>query len=186
MIFTFALGLVSGCTGGSHFRGEQRFSIMGSYGQPFNEGFVWNGGDGTGQDAGLTVGYDYFLEDRLALTGTLTPYRIYNQDDGDIYAGEFQLGLRYYFWEFDLLAKPFSLYGEILGGVTYGARSIPEEGSNFNFTQDTGLGFETQIADGVAWFGGYRLKHLSNGNFFNDDNPAQNDHFVYTGISFSW
>ena len=181
-----ALCLVAGCNGGLHHKGEQRFSVIGSYGEPFNESFVWKGGDGSGQEAALTLGYDYFLEDRLALIGTVTPYRIYNQSDGDTYAGEIQLGLRYYIWEFELFSTPGAVYGEMLGGVTYGSRSIPEEGSSFDFTQDTGLGMEMQISDDVSWFTGYRLKHLSNGNFFNDDNPAQNEHFVYLGVAFSW
>ena len=180
------VGCVVGCNGGLHYEGERRFSIMASYGEPLTEGIVWNAGHGTGQNAALTVGYEHFLTDRLALLGNLTPYRVYNQGDADVYAGEFQLGLRYYLWEFDLLSKAWATYVEVLGGITYGARSIPEEGSSFNFTQDTGVGLEMQITDGVSWFSGYRLKHLSNGNLFNDDNPSQNDHFVYTGLAISW
>ncbi len=179
------VGLV-GCHGGMHQKGDQQITFMGSYGEPFNEGFVWNGADGTGQNGAFTVGYNYFLDDRIALMINGTPYRIYNQSDGDIYAGEFQMGFRYYFFEFDLLEKPLGLYAEMLGGLTYGSNSIPEEGSNFNFTHDTGAGFEWQLSDNVSWISGYRLKHLSNGNFFNDDNPSQNEHHVYTGLAVSW
>jgi len=85
-----------------------------------------------------------------------------------------------------LFSTPGALYGEMLGGMTYGAQSIPEDGSNFNFTQDTGVGLEMQISDGVSWFTGYRLKHLSNAGLFDDDNPAQNENVVYTGVAFSW
>jgi hypothetical protein len=40
-----------------------------------------------------------------------------------------------------------------------------------------------KLTDRISWTSGYRLKHLSNGNLFNDDNPSQNDHHVYTGIA---
>jgi hypothetical protein len=121
-----------------HRRGERQLLLLGSYGEPIGGEAVWPDGDGTAQNAGFTLAYNEFLRDRVSWLGTLTPYRIYNQDDGDIYAGEFQLGLRYYFWEFDLAQTPVLLYGEILGGLTYGARSIPEEGSNFNSRRTRG------------------------------------------------
>jgi hypothetical protein len=38
----------------------------------------------------------------------------------------------------------------------------------------------------VSWISGYRMKHLSNADLFGDDNPAQNDHHIYTGLAFSW
>lgn len=175
--------LVAGCEGGLHRKGETRFTAMGSYGEPIKGDVIWPDGKGRGQNAGLTLGLDHHLADRTAIVATLTPYRIYNQSDGDIYAGEFQLGLRCWLVEFDVFGQPVGIFTEALGGVTYGARSIPEEGSNFNFTQDTGLGVELPLTDDISWISGYRLKHLSNGRLFNDDNPSQNDHFVYTGLS---
>jgi hypothetical protein len=81
---------------------------------------------------------------------------------------------------------PVGLYAEALGGITASAKSIPEEGSNFNFTQDTGLGFEAHLDDRWRWFGGYRMKHLSNGDLFNDENPSQNNHYVFTGLAYSF
>ena len=181
-VLTFCIPLI-GCQESLHRRGEQRLGLVGSYGEPIKSAAIWSAGDGTGQNAAATIEYNKFTTDRTALLVTATPYRIYNQDDGDVYAGEFQLGLRYHFAKFELGTVPVGLYGEILGGLTYGARSVPDEGSNFNFTQDTGVGFEIQLTEEVSWINGYRLKHLSNGNLFNDDNPSQNDHFVYSGLS---
>lgn len=178
--------LLAGCHGGVHKKGEQQFTVSGSYGEPFGEGFGYNGGDGTGQDAALTLGYGRFLEDRVAVSAHVTPYRIYNQDGGDIYAGELQLGLRYYFWELDVLSKPMGFFAEVYGGLLYGARSIPERGSNFNFTQQTGVGLEWRLYDRWSWFAGYRMRHLSNCHLFDDDNPSQNEHSVYTGVAFTW
>jgi len=177
----FALTAV-GCGGGLHRQGEWRAEVTLSYEEPIRGETIWADGLGRSQAAGVTVHGNYFLADRTALIIAATPYRIYNQSDGDVYAGEFQLGARYYIAEWNN-PLPMALYAEVLGGVTLGRHSIPEDGSAFNFTQDTGIGFEAKLTDDVSWITGYRFKHLSNGNFFNDDNPSQNDHQIYTGIS---
>lgn len=174
---------MAGCQGGLHHKGEHRLQVTGSYGEPIGGNAVWPEGDGTGQNAGVTVEYDYFTADRLALVGAATPYRIYNQDDGDVFAYEIQFGLRYHFLDFEMGEVPVGLFGEALGGVTHGAKTIPETGSHFNFTQDTGIGVEARLTEDVSWIAGYRLKHLSNARMFDDDNPSQNDNFVYTGLS---
>lgn len=172
----------AGCKGGLHRRGEWRAELIASYEEPIRGETLWADADGRAEVAGLTVSADHFLADRTALIIAATPYRIYNQPDGDVYAGEFQLGARYYITEWNK-PLPMALYAEVLGGVTLGRHSIPEDGSAFNFTQDTGVGIEAKLTDNISWVTGYRFKHLSNGNFFNDDNPSQNDHQVYTGIS---
>lgn len=184
------LGLVllvaGGCHGGLHRRGEHRLRLAGSATFPITGDTLWPQGEGRSETAAVTVGYDYFVQDRWALTADLTPYRRYGQSDGVVTAGELQIGLRYYAWEFDLLDRPVGLYLEALGGLMYGSRSVPETGSHTNFTQDTGLGLEWQLTDHVTWMSGYRLRHLSNGRIFrSDSNPGQNDHLVYTGLAFS-
>lgn len=175
-----------GCTGGLHRAGERQFTLLGSYGYPVKGEAIWPDGDGRAENAGLSLGYNYFPADRLALGASITPYRLYNQSDGDAYAGELQLAVRYYFAEFELGSTPASLFAEALGGMMHSARSVPEAGSHTNFTQDTGVGVELQLIEGVSWITGYRFRHLSNGYVFGHDNPSQNDHQVYTAIGFSW
>lgn len=172
----------AGCEGGLHRRGDWRAEVTTSYEESIRGETPWADGEGRSEAAAVTLGGDYFFADRTALLIGLTPYRIYNQSDGDIYAGEFQLGARYYITEWNK-PVPTALYAEVLGGITLGRHSIPEDGSAFNFTQDTGIGVEAKLTDNISWITGYRFKHLSNGNFFNDDNPSQNDHQIYTGIS---
>jgi hypothetical protein len=174
---------VAGCDGGLHRQGDWQLAVTGSYGHPIRGQALWPDGDGRADNGAGTVGLNYFARDRLAVLSGLTPCRIYNQSDGNVYAGEIQLGARYYFWEFHIGPVPVGLYGELLGGISYSARSVPEEGSNFNFTQDAGMGFEMILVDGVSLIGGYRLKHLSNADLFNDANPSQNDNHVYGGIA---
>lgn len=176
--------LGTGCQGGLHREGEHRLGVTGNYGEPIKGEVIWPDGEGRAQNGGVSVDYNYYLSDRTAIIAAATPYRTYNQSDGDIYAGEFQLGVRYHFWEFDIAQVPVGLYLDLLGGLTGSARSVPEDGSHLNFTQDTGIGMEVQLTDQISWISGYRLKHLSNGRLFGDENPSQNDHFVYTGLSF--
>ena len=174
---------IAGCQGGLHRAGEHQLSVTGSFGTAIKGNVVWPAGDGRADNAGLTIGYGYYLRDRLALVAAGTPWRNHNQRDGDVYSGEFQLGLRYHFLEFDVCDRPVGLYAEIMGGIMAGDASVPEGGSHANFTQDTGVGFEVQLAEGVNWMTGYRLRHLSNGYIFGQENPSQNDHHVYTGIA---
>ena len=180
------LALLSGCAGGLHHRGQHQLSLTGSFGTAIHGDVGWPDGRGNADNAGATLGYAYFATDRLALLADLTPYRNYNQSDGDTFASELQLGLRYYVCEFEVADIPVGLYAEALGGLLYGRRSIPEYGAHGNFTQNTGVGVEVQFTPNVSWISGYNLRHLSHGHLFGDDpNPSQNDHFVYTGLAIS-
>lgn len=175
-----------GCTGGLHHKGQQQFTVLGSYDHSIKGEVIWPDGDGRGDNAGVALGYNYFTADRFSVGAALTPYRNYNQSDGDAYAGEFQIALRYYFAEFDVAETPVGLYAELTGGLMQSGPSVPEDGTHTNFTQDSGLGFEVKLSDNVSWISGYRLRHESNGYVFGQDNPSQNDHQVYTGIAISW
>jgi opacity protein-like surface antigen len=182
-----AIVLLAGCAGGIHHQGEHQFSLTGSFGHPIKGEIGWPDGAGRADNAGVTLGYAHFLRDRLALLAQLTPYRNYNQSDGDVWTAEYQMGLRYYFCDFDVAERPVALFAEALGGIMVGPRSVPEDGAHANFTQDTGVGVEVHLADHVAWITGYRFRHLSHGHVFGDDpNPSQNDHQVYTGIAISF
>jgi hypothetical protein len=181
-----ALLPLTGCSGGIHVLGDRQIAVHGSYDHPISGPALYPEGDGRAENAGVTVAYHEFFADRTAFVSALTPYRNYNQSDGDIYTGEFQIGVRHYFWEFDLGKVPVGLFAEIYGGLLYGSESVPEEGSQANFTQDTGIGFEARLDKHISWISGYRLRHLSNGYIFSDKNPSQNDHQVFTGIAFTW
>lgn len=185
VVFTGLLAL-AGCTGGMHQRGDHQIALLGTFGGPIKGDGIWPQGDGHADNGALMIDYGYFFQDRFAVLAGLTPYRIYNQSDGDSYAGEFQLGFRYYFWECELGNLPLGFYAEMLGGLMHSRRSVPENGAHTNFTQDTGIGCELQLADNVAWQLGYRYRHISHGQVFaGDPNPGQNDNVVYTGIAFT-
>lgn len=178
--------LLVGCSGGMHHRGEQQVSLVGSYDHPIKGRVGWPAGDGRAANAGVTASYHYFFADRWAVAANLTPYRGYAQDDGTITAGEYSMGVRYFITEFDMFDRPFGVFADLQGGMLYAARSVPEGGSNVNFTQETGIGFEYRITPRISWVGGYRLRHMSNAYLFDDQNPSQNDQQIFTGIAISF
>lgn len=182
-----AASLLVGCSGGIHTAGTHQVGVSGSFGHAIKGEAIWPDGEGRADSAGVTIDYRYFTADRFAIGAAATPYRNYNQSDGDVTTGEFQLSLRYYFWETDALGVPIGFFAEALGGIMTGSASVPQEGSATNFTQDTGLGVEMKLTENISWVTGYHLRHLSNGRIFrSDSNPAQNDHYVFTGIAISW
>ncbi len=175
---------LTACTGGIHRQGQHQLSLHGSYGFPIKGDTLWPEGLGQAENVGVTIGYGYFARDRLALRAALTPYRRYRQPDGDAHAGELQVGLRYYFWDFEIGDTPVGLYAEALGGLMHASRRIPAGGAHTNFTQDAGVGFEVQFSDQISWITGYRYRHISHGHVFaGDPNPGQNDNQVYTGLA---
>jgi len=176
---TLSLVVVAGgCVGGPHRRGEHQLTLTGLFAHPFDT-------DGRGDSAGAMVGYNYFLRDRLALMGAITPYRNYNQGDGDAYAAEVQVGLRWYFWEFGGEPRPVAVFSEGLAGVIYSSRSVPEDGTCTNLTDEIGVGFEVPLTDGIRWITGYRLRHLSHGHILHGKNPGEDDQEAYMGLALS-
>lgn len=175
--------ILPACTGGIHRQGNHQISVTSSYDYPITGNVIWPDGEGRAQNVGGTVGYNYFFEDRWAFMAAGTPVRIYATPDQYTYAGELQIGFRYYPWEFTLGQTPVALYAEVLGGMLQASRQLPPGGSHTNFTQDTGVGVEVKLTDEVSWLVGYRLRHLSNGYIFAADNPSQNDQQIYTGFA---
>jgi len=178
--------VAAGCnfSGGLHRQEEREVVVEASYGHADpSQPFLWQG-IGDANDYGLIAGYAYYWRDRVGLQAKLTPVRIYDQSDGRVYACEFQIGFRYYFWE----AEDLGVFLEALGGVSYADKSVPpEDGTHFNFTQDTGLGLEYLINDRWSVLGGYRYSHMSNGRGTDrTKNPSQNDHEWWLGIGYSW
>lgn len=179
LLAVLGLGL-TGCQGGLHRKGEHGLQVYGAYGQPFDK-------SGRGETASATVGYNYHFQDRWAFQAQVTPYRNYNLPEGDATAGEWQIGLRWYFVDFDLGKLPVGLYSELLAGMMHASRSVPEDGAHTNFVEDIGLGVELQLAERVSWITGARLRHLSHAHVFGGEpNPGQDDWLVYTGLQFSF
>ena len=130
-----------GCSGGLHRKGEQQFTVHGSWGAPISGDGIWPEGDGTSENWGATVGYGYFVNDRLALKVDVTPFRQYQDRRGDVTAGELQIGGRYHFAELPIGDTQLGFFAELYGGLMYSSKPFPEDGASVNFTQDAGVGF---------------------------------------------
>ena len=181
-----ALGLC-GCQGGLHQRGDQQFTLHSSYAWPIKGDTLWPEGEGSAENAAATIGYGYFVSDRLALRSDLTPYRLFQHRDGDVAATELQVGLRYYLCDFEVCTVPIGVYTEAFGGLVHSSKRVPADGAHTNFTQDLGVGLEARLSDQFSLLTGYRYRHMSHGHVFaGEPNPGQNDGVVYAGMAITW
>ena len=175
--------VLAGCQGGLHRRGDQQIVVQADYGEPMRgNSYLGLTGGGSAANAGLTLGNHYFIEDRVAVVGSVS-YRYFDQSDGPVHAAELEMGLRFFFLEFGTVAFSFDIY---IGGMV-GTRSVPETGSHGNFLAGLGPTAEIQLGKKLSVLLGYQFRHLSNGGGFRDpDNPTQNDNRFYVGVALPW
>ena len=178
-----AIALTGCLSGGLHRRGDQQIVVHANYGKAIvgtsSLGFI---GGGTADNAGLTLSYDQFVEDRVAVSSSVS-YRYFDQSDGPVHAAELEVGLRFFFFEFETVAFSFDIY---IGGMV-GTRSVPLNGSHGNFLLGIGPTMEIQLSKKLSVLLGYQFRHLSNAGGFRDpDNPTQNDHRFYAGVAIPW
>jgi hypothetical protein len=181
-----AILLGAGCAGGIHRRGEQQVAVQSTYADPFRDHPVWGIGRGKAQNWSVGAGYGYFLADRCALLAAVTPLRVFDADGEDVRAAEFQLGIRAFVLEFHTGSAPTALYFEVLGGRMWADDPVPPAGTEDNWTQDFGTGFEWRLSDRTSLLLGYRLRHFSNGKGSGSDNPSQNENVVLGALAFTW
>lgn len=124
----FSCLAAAGCTGGLHRRGDHQVSLLGSYGHPIKGDVIWPDGEGRADNGGVAVGYNYFVGDRFSVGAAITPYRNYNQSEGDAYAGEFQIALRYYVAEWELIGERAS---RRRGGDSHSPAHIARVGDSY-------------------------------------------------------
>ena len=179
-IVLLGMALGFGCSGGLHREGQHQIDVMASYGRPVNEI------KGRAENAAVTVRYERFVRDRTALMAGITPLRVYDRDNDRVYEVEFQVGGRYYPWEFHLGKLPIALFGETSGGVAWANQPNPPAGTEWNLTYELGAGLEFQLSERLFWMVGYRFRHLSNAKGQVQKNPSQDDDQLFTGLSFSW
>ncbi len=183
------LCLSGGCKVTMHERGESQVIAQGVYGSPRGDDPLWWIGNGDAENYGASVQYNYFVNPGFALSGIVTPYRVYKLDGNDVSTWELQLGLRWFFTEFMVGRQPLSLYLDVQVGRMHSQDPIPPFGSTTNWTQDTGLGLEYALSDSWSLVGGYHLRHLSDGSgngITRNDNPSQNDDLWFFGIGYRW
>jgi hypothetical protein len=128
------------------------------------------------------VGHQWWVRDRVALALSLSPLLVYDQRDGVAYGAEAQAGVRYAPFE----VGRFGLFLDLFGGVGYYSPSVPPTGRHTNFSVEFGPGIECRVSETVSLLLGYRLRHLSNAGGQVADNPGQNDHRIWAGVTIDW
>jgi hypothetical protein len=99
-------------------------------------------------------------------------------NEGPTYGGGFQGLLRCHFLNYG----SWSLYADGGTGFSYLTRSIPSDGTNYNFILTAGLGLTKQISECTHLMIGHRWFHLSNGAFFTAQNPGYDAKMIYAGL----
>jgi opacity protein-like surface antigen len=68
-------------------------------------------------------------------------------------------------------------------GMIYTTQHTHEQGTQFNFTSQAGIGLQFFVNDCWALTGGYRVRHMSNADI-DDDNSGIDHHFALIGMSY--
>lgn len=123
------------------------------------------------------VGFSYFVEDDLSLDFEFNGM-FFDQEQEDGGGFNFNLLLRWHF----LARENWSLYLDGGAGLLIGTSQVPDDGSNFNFTPQAGLGASFNVGDSNRLMLGARWHHISNANLF-DDNPGRDSIVGYIALS---
>ncbi len=140
--------------------------------------------DTTGRNVGMggaRLGIGYYLYDTVALRTEFTAWGVAD-DPKDTAAVAASFGLRHHLLK---IGKDSSLFVDVAGGIFEAGRRVPERGTDFNFTFDTGFGIDHPLAPGLDLVGGVRYFHLSNAHLKGPDrNPSVNGPEMFVGLMF--
>jgi len=125
------------------------------------------------------IGLAWFCAQNVALAFYATGGYVW-QDGGNAGTYGFDIELRWHF----LAREEWSLFGSIGGGVMGSTRSVPSDGSPFNFTPSLGLGGTYEVAPDTRLYAEGRWYHISNAETY-VDNPGRNNLGIWVGLSFA-
>ncbi|MEM8885447.1 MAG: hypothetical protein AAGD14_15385, partial [Planctomycetota bacterium] len=132
----FLLACLCACHGGMHKQGDKQWSVQGHYSTPIVGDLLWWDAKGEAENAGIGVWNRWYLEDRWAIGIGLTPtwFREFGKNFG---GAEFEVGMRWHFWEWEKLG----IFLDLNGGFLYTSEDVPRAGTDWNFTFALGPGF---------------------------------------------
>jgi hypothetical protein len=125
------------------------------------------------------IGLAWFCAQNVELAFYATGGYVW-QDGGNAGTYGFDVELRWHF----LAREEWSLFGSIGGGVMGSTRSVPSDGSPFNFTPSLGLGGTYEVAPDTRLYAEGRWYHISNAETY-VDNPGRNNLGIWVGLSFA-
>lgn len=144
-----------------------RFNVLGFYGDDFESGHFFGG----------AVSFTYFMVKNFSVDFEIGLAK-FGQDGPDAWGGNFNILLRWHF----LARDTWSLYVD--GGVGFLRTNddVPDNGSNYNFTPQAGIGASFDIGNDWRLMVGVRWHHISNADTA-DSNPGRDSLLGYAGIS---
>jgi hypothetical protein len=125
------------------------------------------------------IGLAWFCAQNVELAFYATGGYVW-QDGGNAGTYGFDVELRWHF----LAREEWSLFGSIGGGVMGSTRSVPSDGSPFNFTPSLGLGGTYEVAPDTRLYAEARWYHISNAQTY-VDNPGRDNLGIWVGLSFA-
>lgn len=144
--------------------------------------------DDDNRDYSVRFSYHYFAAEDFEINLALTGW-VHDQPNDDEFSGSFDLGFRYHF--LTASDKRWSVYADTGIGVMLSSGSVPEGGTDVNFTPRAGVGVTMRLPDGFGGEAGGRLdlgvgwQHFSNASSSGSDrNPARDSLFVRVGVMF--
>jgi opacity protein-like surface antigen len=124
---------------------------------------------------------EYFAWDDIGLFAEGVGYNFSPRDDGDSPGEGFNIGARWHFLKVDRCA--FYIEG-LVGILQSNARDFPAGGTQFNFTEQAGVGLKYRLTDHVSLIGGSRYAHISNADKNGDaNNPGFDGFGGYAGFT---
>ncbi|MHC5023663.1 MAG: acyloxyacyl hydrolase [Planctomycetota bacterium] len=127
------------------------------------------------------VGWERFLADDLSLSVELNGLG-FDQKGPDAAAVNVALLLRWYCYE----QEDWSLYFDAGAGVMMATNEVPNDdpdnGSNFNFTPQAGMGVSIALDGEKRLMLGARWHHISNANLY-EENSGRDSIMGYVGLS---
>lgn len=138
----------------------------------------WIGDFQGANEAMARIGASWFFFENVELAGYVTGGYVWQAvEDAGTYGLDLELR-----WHF-LAEDTWSLFASIGGGVMGSTASVPEGGSEFNFTPSAGLGATFEVAEGLRLYLSARWFHVSNAGTF-ADNPGRDNLSLWAGLSF--
>jgi hypothetical protein len=170
------------CAGGRHRRGDRQAVFSGSFGEPMSGNSLGFTGHGDARNVGLAAGNQWFMLDRWAV-GVQAAARYYDQAGGAAFALEIEGTARHYLFELGRVGVVF----DFTGGNQVSTRDIPPGGTSLNWVFGFGPTLEIPLGEETDLLAGYQWRHLSNGRGGDSpDNPTQNDHRLWVGVTIDW
>ena len=166
--------------GAGHQDGDSMMVVHLQYGVPILQKAIFWDGNAEVDDFGIGVSNYWFVSNSFAWSATLNG-TVFKTADGDVYAGEIELGGRWYVWDI----AGGGVFWDTTGGYQQSHGAIPPGGTEWNYTFSFGPGIDLPLTRSSGFVAGVTFHHMSNALGRNTPrDPSQNEGRFHFG--FGW